>query len=135
MRPSPKQAKDSPLSTNVRRRLLVVEPDALTQWSLAVYLERWFDVVATDSAAEAARLLRERPVNALITSDDLPDAATESLESQACSMNADVLIVRTVTERCDHHSPVGHLARIEKPFDLASLARLLGVPAVEVSSD
>ena len=53
----------------VRARLLIVEPDHLTMWSLAEYLRRWFTVETTHCSVEAEKLLRDHAVAALIVSD------------------------------------------------------------------
>lgn len=116
-------------------RVLIVEQDALTRWSVSVYLEQWFEVITTDSANEACRLLQERPVVALVVSDDLPGSAVEQLGTLARSFNRKAAIVRTVTEGYDRGGSCERCLRLEKPFDLASLARLLGIKGAKARSD
>jgi DNA-binding NtrC family response regulator len=119
--------------TRARRgQVLIVEPDPLTQWSLKMYLGRWFSVDSTSSIASARRILETRPVEALIVSDELPPTALVSLEQRAHSFNARVTIVRIVTDssKMSHAGP--HLGCLEKPFELAQLARLLGIPESEL---
>jgi hypothetical protein len=111
-----------------RGQILIVEPDPLTQWSLKTYLERWFRVDATNSVINAQKVLAKQPVDALIVSEDLSPTGLASLEQRAHSFNARVAIVRTITDSSNPCRSGPHLARLEKPFALASLARLLGVP-------
>jgi len=111
---------------------LIVEPDPLTQWSLKMYLGRWFRVESTNSIANARQILETRPVDALVVSDEWPPATLASLEQRAHSFNARVTIVRTVTDSGKPSRPGRHLGCLEKPFELARLARLLGIPEEEL---
>ena len=112
-----------------------MEPDPLTQWSLKAYLERWFRVDTTASVRSAQEVLDKRPIDALIVSEELPAAGLASLEKRAHSFNARVAIVRTMTDSSKPCRTGSHLARLEKPFTLASLARLLGVPEEELPGE
>lgn len=119
----------------VRREVLVVEPDALTQWSLRMYLGRWFTVHSTNSAANALQVLLTHPVDILVVSDELPTAALATLEQHAHSFNAHVSVVRLVTDSGARQRCAPCLGCLEKPFELAALARLLGIPEDELPGD
>lgn len=116
------------------RQLLIVEPDELTMWSVATYLGRWFSVVPVMSASAARRFLRRHPVGALVLSDALPKGAPATIEQLARAANPDVRAVLLVTETREAAPQETTAARIEKPFELAALARLLGVPEPELRS-
>lgn len=98
---------------------------------MRTYLQRWFDVATTDSARAAIRLLGEYGVRALIISDEMSEEAAEGLETLARQQDGRVTVVRTVTGVSDASSTKTPAVRLEKPFELASLAQLLGVPAQE----
>ena len=115
-----------------RGQILIVEPDPLTQWSLKTYLEKWFAVDVTGSAGSAERILETRAVDVLIVSDELPSSFLAALEERAHSFNAHVAIIRTITDARCACRPGPHLSCLEKPFELARLAGLLGVPAEEI---
>ncbi len=110
-----------------RRRLLVVEPDRLTRWSIKAYFDGVFDVGVAESAASVYKLLEECPADAIVVADDLPNGDADSVESHARSRNESVTIVRTMTAPTEAGTQVTGVSRIEKPFALSSLARLLGV--------
>ena len=109
------------------RRLLIVEPEPLLRWSLAKYLSKWFEVFPVDSVAPADRVLDQQPIDAVVVSDQLPDRRAQSIENHARSRNAATCVIHTVTTRV-----VGSAKCIEKPFELARLATLLGVNDCEV---
>lgn len=144
-----------------RGRVLIVEADTLMRWSMMAYLERWFDVLLTDTVDAAHQLLDRDAVSALIVSDELPDDGARQLEAHARRLNPAMRIVRTGTgveelptpprARLQPHAPAAKAApgpgprvrrtagtaprptnHIEKPFALAELAVLLGVPAREL---
>jgi DNA-binding response OmpR family regulator len=106
---------------------LIVEPDPLTQWSLKTYLQQWFSVESTDSASGAERILEAHRPDALIVSDDLSPTALAALEERVRGLNPRVAIVRTVTDPSRPLRPGEHAGCLEKPFELAQLARLLGI--------
>jgi DNA-binding NtrC family response regulator len=110
-----------------RGYVLIVEPDPLTQWSLKTYLGKWFTVESTGSVDNAERILEKQPVDALIVSDELPPSDLAALEQRAHSFNARVAIVRTITDAGKALFTAPHLNCLEKPFELARLAGLLGV--------
>lgn len=113
-------------------RLLVVEPDRLTQWSIAKFLARWFTIRRTGSVDGARALLREQPVDDLLLSGNLPAGAAEALDAFAREQNPAVRTILMVTgEGEPPRLPGANL--IEKPFELSALARLLGVPAAELA--
>jgi hypothetical protein len=121
-----------PSSRANRGQILIVDPDPLTQWSLKTYLARWFGVDSANSIAAALRILETRAVDALVVSDEWPPTGLAALEQRAHSFNARVAIVRTVTDSSKPRPPGPHLGYLEKPFELAQLARLLGVPDAEL---
>ena len=107
--------------------LLVVEPEALLRWSLATYLSKWFDVFPTDTGESAGRILEDHRIDALVVSDQLPADLLDDLESHARSCNAAMRVVRTVTSLNRNTVTDQGTFCIEKPFELAKLANLLGV--------
>ncbi len=118
-----------------RREVLVIEPDKLTEWSLRTYLSKWFSVHGTNSTDNAELVLGSHPVDVLVISDELPAAALTALETKVRRINPQVSIVQTVT---DPDAP-GRIDRgwgyLEKPFALAQLARLLGIPEEELPGE
>ena len=118
-----------------RREVLVVEPDKLTEWSLKTYLGKWFSVHSTNSPGNAERVLETHPVDVLVVSDELPSDAISALQRRAALRNHNVSVVHTVTDpdkSCRDHDD---WACLEKPFVLAHLARLLGIPDEEIPDD
>ena len=115
-----------------RGQVLIVDSDPLTQWSLKTYLGKWFSVDSTNSITQARQILDTRPVDALVVSDEWPPAALASLEQRAHSFNARVAIVRTVTDFRKACGTGPCLGCLEKPFELAHLARLLGIAESEL---
>lgn len=115
--------------------MLVVEPDPLTQWSLRMYLGKWFGIHATSSLDAARRVLETHPVDVLVVADELPAPALASLEESAHSFNACVRVVRTVARLDESRDPSASFDYIEKPFQLADVARLLGVPEEDIPED
>jgi DNA-binding NtrC family response regulator len=108
-------------------RVLLVEPDHLTMWSLVTYLQRWFTVESTHCGMEAEKLLRAQPLSAVIVSDQLPGRTAESLLQLAQTLQPPVRTVLMVTGEADAHTCAACSTRIEKPFELADLGRLLGI--------
>ncbi len=111
-----------------RPRLVVIEPDGLTRWAVERYLSRWFAVSSVANPSEAEIELGAELPAAVIVSDDLPDGVSVSLETAARQANPQAIVVHTTTESARRVRNSDAL-RIEKPFDLAQLARLLGVDA------
>lgn len=109
--------------------LLIVEPEALLRWSLATYLSKWFDVFPTDSPKAAGRILDDHAIDALVVSDQLPAESVGELEQHVRSQNASARLVRTVTGLESEDGTTSGWLCIEKPFELAKLAGLLGVDA------
>lgn len=135
--------KCCPRCTHPLRRVLVVERDPLLRWSVQSYLARWFDVTTTASARDAERWLRVNQVDAVVIADGIARSSVQHLEEIAAQQNPSVLLVRTVIEAGDdaernsqpHARDVGPIEhRIEKPFELSSLARLLGVSERELAN-
>lgn len=127
----PSDHDPSPTSAN-RRQVLVVEPDKLTEWSLRTYLGKWFSVHSTSSTESAERVLAAHAVDVLVVSDDLSSTALTALEERAREFQEGVVIVRLVTEPGSSGVQDQARYRLEKPFALVQLARLLGVSAEEL---
>lgn len=109
------------------KHLLIVEPEALVRWSVGKYLARWFIVHSVESRADADRVLDERPVDVVIVSDDPRDRMAKEIETHARSRNPSVRVVRTVTHSSHDKDSTSGAPLVEKPFDLAKLADMLGV--------
>lgn len=110
-----------------RKRVLILEPETLVSWSLVAYLAEWFIVVAADSERTAAQHLDDDPFDALVISDDVDESAAGRLVDKAYDRNPSVRIVRTVTRPSRPPAPGTEALWVEKPFDLARVAKLLGV--------
>jgi len=117
-----------------RRRVLLVEPDALTRWSIGQYLGRWFIVEATADGPSAEALLARRSFVALMVSDQIPEDDLERIQRLAGRRNPAVRIVRMVSGAAELREPQTGLLSLEKPFALSALARLLGVPEAQLST-
>ena len=107
------------------RTVLIVEPEALLRWSLVTYLGRWFRVFAADSVSAADRLLDEQPIDAAVLSDDLPDGGADQIECHLRIRNPTPCVVRISTRPPTSSGTSQTTARLEKPFDLTTLANLL----------
>ncbi|MBW7904050.1 MAG: hypothetical protein LC135_14085 [Phycisphaerae bacterium] len=121
--------------TRQRARLLIVSPDALTEWSVRSYLRPWFDVRVAHSVTQALRILEAERFDALVLAEDLTERAGARLERKARARNAGVLIVHMVISDGEIHPERTAGCWIEKPFQLSQLALALGVPAAEVLTD
>lgn len=108
-------------------RALVVEPDHLTAWSLAAFLERWYEVETTNCTVAAEQSLRERKPAAVIVSDQLPGRTAETLLRLAQGVNPNVRAILMTSRDGDLAGAPPSAIRLEKPFELAELARLLGL--------
>ncbi len=109
-------------------RLLVVDRDRLTRWSVKAYLSPMFEVLVAHSAVRALEILETHPVDAVVVSGDLPENGTDRVEVAARSGNPDAVVVRTVSEPVRGKSSDAAVIRLEKPFKLSALAAILGVP-------
>lgn len=108
-----------------RPRMMVVEPDRLTRWSITSYFDGRYTVVTAESVDGARALLRRLPIDAVVVADDFPAGGADAVVSDARSRNGSVKIVLMGT------SPASSMRcpeapRLEKPFQLESLAELLG---------
>lgn len=121
-RPSGLPASDGPPAA---RRLLIVDPDWLTQWSVSAYLRRWFVILTVASAERALAALRKHGVHAIVISDECSEG--EQVERLAREQNPDVVIVRMVTGVATAQPRTTQAFNIEKPFELSELAGALGV--------
>ena len=109
------------------KHLLVVETETLVRWSLVTYLARWFVAYSADSRASAFDLLDDHRIDAVVVSDDLSDRAAEDIETHARLQNPGVRVVRIFTDLPRRNEPATSTRCVEKPFELAKLADLLGV--------
>lgn len=107
--------------------LLIVEPERLLRWSMATYLGRWFTTFPTESETGAVQVLNDFPIDAVVISDDLTGRAAEEIEACARARNPAVRVVWTVTSPRIGASGCPAIPSVEKPFELAHLASLLGV--------
>lgn len=116
------------------RRLLVVDPDPLTRWSLSSYLNRWFDVTALATVDAAGRVLHERDFDALVVSDQFGETTLCALERDGRANNRQLAIIEMVTD-LDSATAIHHDALLlEKPFKLSHLAELLGIQQAEIAA-
>lgn len=122
-----KPAPPSPPPAGRLGRVLLIEPNTLTAWSLSTYLRRWFEVHCTSASPAAQRLLRHETMSAVVLSDQLPRRSIESLARNARQANRDVRVVVLVAEETERRVTPPGAMRLEKPFELPDLARLLGV--------
>lgn len=118
---------DSVIGKTMRACILLCEPDELTKWSVSTYLQRWFDVQAASSPDDARARLEQHPCHAVIISDELRLHDIEEIERLARTRNPGVMTVRTVSSDVDLPHPDQRTIRLEKPFNLASLACALGI--------
>ncbi len=121
---APAPASASPRAAG---HVLIVEPDELTCWSLTTYLGHWYAVETARSGAGAVRTLRAQPVEAVIISDQIRGSAVKAIATAARQARPDVRLVLLTTG--DHDMRLARVAvqRVEKPFALPELARVLGV--------
>ena len=107
--------------------LLVVEPEALLRWSLTTYFAKWFQVFPTEARPAADRILNGHSIDALVLSDDLADQEADELEVAVRSQNSAARVIRTVSRPSRATGGDQATIHIEKPFELARLASLLGI--------
>ena len=112
-----------------RRRVLIVEPDTLTRWSLETYLLRWCAVECMELPEVADRRLRLPGIDVLIVSDALPPSDVRNLEDIAQRATPPILTIHIGTESGHQRTPRAAGRYLEKPFDLALLRPLIGVGA------
>jgi DNA-binding response OmpR family regulator len=107
--------------------LLVVEPEALVRWSLGKYLSRWFVVHCVDSRVAAERVLEDHQVDAVIVSFQRSHRLADEVETIARVRNPAVRVIRTCTNASEERPGEPDALYVEKPFELAELAGMLGV--------
>jgi hypothetical protein len=117
-----------------RSRLLLLEAQELTRWSIATYLRRWYVVETPDSSAAARRLVQSAVYAALVLSDEFARSQLLLIQRIAAERNPALKTVYMVTGARDVTPLEGHTHQLEKPFELPSLARLLGVPQHELAA-
>lgn len=120
-------------TTERRRRLLLVEADALTRWSIQTYLGKWFAVDVAERG-DVAVLIAAAPPDAMLLSDDVSAEEAAALHATALARKAGVMTLRLITGATDAVRQDGAVRELEKPFALAQLARLLGIPEQEIPS-
>ncbi len=106
-----------------RPRVLIVEPDPLTMWSLVNHLARRFAVHSTPNGGWATEFLEREPIDRLILSSALPEVDLLRLDELARARQPGVRTVLLVTARDSVALP--HAVKVEKPFELDDLARAL----------
>jgi len=114
-------------SINHSHNALVVEPDHLLRWSLVTYLGRWFHMFPAQSLEDAALILESTPIDAVVISSEFARSNARELARRAVATNSNTRVVKIVTSSHEDASTDDGAAAIEKPFELAALARLLGV--------
>ena len=118
--------RDDPARADCPRpRLLIVEPDRLTRWAIEEHLRHTFQVTAAETEAAAYPLLERGSFDAIVVADDLPTHGADAVEAFARARNPRIAAVRTVTHRSEQESELGEAVVLEKPFELAALARAL----------
>lgn len=106
---------------------MLAEPEPLLRWSLASYLQRWFEVVIVQTPAEACEVAAGAHVNAAVVSDAWPADGLDQLETALERQDNGVRIVRLVTDQTRSRPSRRRESLLEKPFQLVDLARRLGV--------
>ncbi len=109
-----------------RPRLLIVEPDKLTRWSIEEHLGEAFEVLTADSETNAHALLDINLFDAIVLADDLPAFGADAVEAHARTRNPAISAVRMVTDMGELKHSQSQAALLEKPFELVALAQALG---------
>ena len=125
-KPPPNPPRTDP-GQKARRKVLIVDPDHLTRWSVETYLSKTFEVLTASSVVEALKSLGKQSVQAIVISDDLPNGGADEVEGHARLRNACVVAVRTVSQPMRPDAQTSLAVRLEKPFKLSALAAILGV--------
>lgn len=112
--------------------LLLLEPEGLLRWSIITYLGRWFRVLSADSAESVERMLEEYAVDGIVVSDNLPRETCEIVTRAVRARNTSARVVRTVTTIPSNGGNGDGTVYLEKPFELATLARLMGASEARV---
>lgn len=112
--------------------VLIVEPDPLLRWSVTTYLSQWFAVLPADTVTAAAAALDAHRVEVVLISDLLPERSRQMVEASVLHANPEAAVIYMVTS-LPRRGVGGKMRCIEKPFQLAALARLLGVGAPQAS--
>ncbi len=107
------------------RRLLIVEPDRLTAWSLKLYFQKEYDIVQTDSVSGASDCIKSGCADVVLLSDNLLDPDLQDIDDQITHANPHALIVQMTTRSSDAVLEGDTRVTIEKPFELAALGRIL----------
>ncbi len=115
---------------STRRSVLIVDPDPLARWSLAEFLGRWFNVETAE--APPTRGL-ERNLIGVILSDATPAGVIDAFEASVRRAAPAATIIRTVTNAHGAKRP-GNSVRIEKPFKLTDVGRVLGLSLAEMDT-
>ena len=116
--------------------VLLVDDEARILSALRRSLRReGFEIVTAESAAEALRILDERPVDAIVSDQKMPGGSGLSLLAEAARRRPDAarMLITGVTDEIprDALAAAGVCALITKPWDdarlKATLRRALGL--------
>ncbi|TAM45864.1 MAG: PAS domain S-box protein [Acidobacteria bacterium] len=137
----PRAAPGAPLAASAARpeeappagrgeRVLVVEDETAAREGLVAILRSLgYDVTATGSAAETARLAPEPPFHVLLTDLMLPDVDGATLARGAADRwrGLHVILMSGYAEEDVRRrsAELGHVEFLQKPFDMHALARAL----------
>jgi DNA-binding NtrC family response regulator len=125
-------ARDASTLIDKRGHVLLIDGDALTRWSVATYLSRWFVVEVAESPATARQVAGQRAFFGVVMSDQIAMHDADAISASANERNPHVRVVRTVVGAPEGSTP--ECLHLEKPFNLAELAQLLGVPPQETAT-
>ncbi len=89
------------------------------------YLHATFEVYAADNTAAAINVLNQHAVDAVVVAEDLPGHGADDVEDRARAANPNTTVVRMFTQPGARTPERARTRRIEKPFSLSALARLL----------
>lgn len=107
-------------------RIMIVDGDRLTRWSLCQFLEERYDVVEADCEDTALKELAKGPFCALIIGDVMAQGQPTSVIEQARRSYPEIQIIRTISDRQNvSNRSCPRVTVIEKPFSLEKLASVL----------
>ncbi len=115
-------------------RVLVVDPEPLTRWSICVALSAaGFDADAADTAEEAHQMVTMGDAPRVVLLDVHPERQPQPLIDQirAGSTGSRFLVMSTARQTTETLRQLGDVQVVEKPFDLTKLVSLV----IELSGD
>jgi DNA-binding response OmpR family regulator len=115
-------------------RVLVVDPEPLTRWSICVALSAaGFDADAAATAEEAHAMLAMGDAPRVVLLDVHPDRQPQPLIDQirGGSPGSRFLVMSTARQTTETLRQLGDVQVVEKPFDLTKLVSLV----IELSGD